>query len=120
MRCLELLFGFALAAAGGADPGGLVWSRTQTDLTGSAHDEIIEADFAFRNGGLKPVRITGLDSSCRCTTAAPGRWSYAPGDNGKIHVVFRVAGRTGHFDELVEVQTDTAGNQELRLGVTTR
>lgn len=123
-RRLVALIGFGWVGACGAAataPEGLVWRSREASADVSSRQTSVEFDFAFRNNAPVPVKITGLDSSCRCTSAAPDQASYAAGATGILRVFFAVAGRTGHFEEWVAVTTDPGGPPDrLKIVVNAR
>lgn len=98
----------------------LTWSRTTVEISATSQDKTVQADFPFRNGGAKTVAITGLDCSCHCTTAVPDHWKVAPGAKDIIHATFWVGGRTGRFDEWIQVATDGPDAARLHLIVDCR
>ncbi len=52
-------------------------------------------DFEFKNTSNRAVTITGLDTSCSCTLAELEKRIYAPGESGRVHVMFEVGDQTG-------------------------
>lgn len=97
----------------------LVWARTEVSLTAEPGQARSEAVFPFRNDGAKPVTITGVESSCGCTTARLTKTTYAPGEGGEIHATFEFGARTGRQQKILTVTTDDgAAPAQLRLQVT--
>jgi len=60
-----------------------------------------EHAFVFRNTSDQPVIIAALRTPCDCTTATVAKQIYAPGEEGRIDVVFEFADRTGPQTEVI-------------------
>lgn len=85
---------------------GLVWAQKQVEVAALADVPAVEARFAFRNEGTKPVRLVGLAVSCRCTTASFSTSAVAPGEQGEVVATVRLEQMTGAFTRTVFVTTD--------------
>ncbi len=64
-------------------------------------------DFEFTNNGKTPLIISDAKGSCGCTVADFPRDPIAPGNNGKIKVVFNSDGKPGHQEKSVSITTNT-------------
>ena len=64
--------------------------------------------FAFTNVSAAPLTLTGVHTSCGCTTAQlpPLPWSIPSGSNGQIGVMVNLAGKSGTVTKTVTVNTD--------------
>lgn len=72
-------------------------------------DTILSHSFVLTNDGTAPLVITGVYSSCGCTTAAHPREPVMPGDTARIVVTFNPAGRSaGYFTKLVRIRSNAA------------
>jgi hypothetical protein len=88
--------------------GSLQWEQTQIHPEAQPEQTEVTADFAFRNVGPRPVTITGIDTSCPCTTATVARKTYAPGEAGRVHAVLEIWRRTGLVRKKITVRTADA------------
>lgn len=84
----------------------LVFSRTSLKLDSGALDTEIKAEFPFKNTGQKPVTIASIDSGCGCTAGTTTKKTYAPGENGRVNVVFTTGARMGAQSSVLIVRTD--------------
>jgi hypothetical protein len=77
------------------------------------------AEFIFRNVSTHPISIGSIVPSCPCMAAAPPGRSFAPGESGKITVVFYAGDREGTEEKTIAVTTDEPGSAPavLFLGV---
>ncbi len=112
MRLLTALLFLAAAAPAFA---GLAWEKTRETFTATPGQVMIRAAYPFKNTGNKTVTITGLVSSCSCTTAGLTKTAYAPGEGGAITAAFAVGERTGLQTKTIRVTTDDGTVQELVL-----
>lgn len=104
LRLAALLAAFpAVAAARGA----LEWQEKTIELATTFKQEDVKAAFVFRNTGDQPVTITSVNSNCDCTTAELEKKTYAPGEGGRITVMFEVGDYMGLHDAHILVTTDT-------------
>lgn len=103
-----ILFGLMLVSCSSGTPKAL--STGKSDESGVAkfvfseeiHNfgslnagELVSYTFIFRNEGTKTLIITGVDSGCGCTEVKIARKSIAPGEEGKIEVIYNSAGEVG-------------------------
>lgn len=95
--------------------GALEWDQTRVSLVAQPEQPELTADFGFRNAGGGPVTITGIDSSCPCTTATSAKATYGPGEAGRIHAVFEVLNQTGLVRKKITITTDNAGAAPTEL-----
>ena len=63
-------------------------------------------DFRFTNTGKDSIRITSVHAQCGCTTPSYEHHAVAPGDTGKISVVYHSEYRPGPFEKEVVITTD--------------
>ncbi len=83
----------------------LVWEKTELSFRPGYDDEEVVGHFIFANKGSKPVTITGIETSCGCTTAQLEKKTYAAGELGKVTAVFTIGGRVGDQEKMVAVTT---------------
>lgn len=93
------------------------------DFKDSVHDfgnihegEIVEYDFAFTNNGKTPLVIGNALGSCGCTVADFPKEPIQPGKGGVLKVKFNSAGKTGHQEKTVTINTNSQrGIQMLNI-----
>ena len=86
--------------------GGLEWTHTIIEATATFEQTDVKAAFVFRNASDRPVTITSVNSSCDCTTAELAKKTYAPGESGRIDVMFEIGDYSGDHDAHIMVSTD--------------
>lgn len=105
----------ALALAATAHATGLTWQNKLIEVSTTFQQTDATADFVFRNAGARPVTITSVNASCDCTTAELDKKTYAPGESGRLHVMFEIGDYSGLHDAHVLVTTDTPGERPTDL-----
>lgn len=115
MRLLLLIL--VLAASACTARAELVWEKTEQSFTTVAGQVMVKAAYPFKNNGTEPVTLTGLTTSCGCTTATPSKLTYAPGESGTINAVFSIGSRTGLQKKTIRVETNDRKTRELLLTV---
>lgn len=105
--CL-ILFGLILASCHSGTPKAT--PTTKSDESGVAkfvfseeiHNfgslnagEVVSFTFIFRNEGTKTLTITEVDSGCGCTEVKIENKNIAPGQEGRIEVIYNSAGEVG-------------------------
>ena len=86
-----LLFaGLAISAQDTASEGGpkITFENPQMDLGDVEKGKEATTVFKFKNTGDKPLTIANVQTSCGCTSAAPEKNVYNPGESGEISVTF--------------------------------
>lgn len=66
----------------------------------------VEYEFVFTNEGNEPLIIGQVTASCGCTTPEYSRKPVAPGEKGKIKVVFDSNGQVGKQHKIITVMTN--------------
>jgi hypothetical protein len=69
--------------------------------------EKVTYDFAFANTGKSPLLINSAEGSCGCTVADYPREPIPPGKSAVMKVVFASAGKQGHQEKTVAINTNT-------------
>jgi hypothetical protein len=62
--------------------------------------------FKYRNNGSKSLVLINVTAGCGCTTPEYNREPLAPGQEGRIKVVFDTKGRTGYQYKTVSVESN--------------
>lgn len=112
-----LIMGLAAHPALGGSA--LVFEETDIQLEAGLLDEGVEAVFHFENTGEEPVRIARIRSSCGCTVPTLAKRLYEPGESGEIRAKFTFGGRSGEQRKAVQVYTDEARAEPIRLSLST-
>lgn len=100
-------------AAAMADMPTMDFADTSHDF-GTMHEgEMSDYDFHFTNHGKQPLLIASAVGSCGCTASDYPHEPVAPGKSGIIHVRFNSAGKFGHQNKSVSIQTNS--NKGLHL-----
>jgi len=74
----------------------------------------VEHEFVLHNDGRRPLVLSSVRTSCGCTAAEYDR-RIAPGDSGKIKVVFNTHGKGPNARSYVYVSTNDPANRRLRF-----
>src|SRR6185503_20785365 len=96
----------------------LTWETTSADLHPSLTDKTAVAHFKYKNTGDKSVKITSVQASCGCTTAALAKETVAPNESGEITATFNIGDRSGVQKKTITVMTDDQPNQPTILKLT--
>lgn len=67
----------------------------------------VSYDFIFKNEGNMPLKISTVRASCGCTTPDWTKEEVAPGQKGKVTVLYNPQGVTGKFAKQVVVYTNS-------------
>ena len=78
---------------------------------GTIHEgEVVEHEFSFTNTGKTPLLINSAAGSCGCTVPQYPHEPIAPGQSATLKVTFNSAGKSGHQEKSVSIQTNTVRN----------
>ena len=94
---------YLMPAALGAQ---LSFEKTEIRVDLEFGAERVSRDFVFTNVGDSPVEVLDVRSSCGCTTAAPEKKVYEPGESGKLSALFEAGQRVGEQSNSIMVRTD--------------
>lgn len=75
-------------------------------------------EFTFTNTGKEALNITDVKSSCGCTVPSLTKTQYAPGESGKITVIFNPENRSGQQHKVITVTTDSKITPTVRVAFT--
>lgn len=75
------------------------------------------SEFAFTNTSSHQVTISGITTSCGCTTAELEKKTYLPGESGKIEVDFTIGSRSGEQEKVIRVTTSTGEKIDLHYKI---
>lgn len=113
-RCSALTIGLCVCLSLGVDAS-LVWENPEVDLHPTLSDKTAVAHFKYKNTGDQPVKITAVQPSCGCTTAAPPKDAIAPGASGEIVATFNIGDRSGEQTKTIRVTTDEPKSEGIAL-----
>lgn len=82
------------------------FEKTTHDFGQLQSGEKVAYAFRFTNTGNAPLVITDTRSGCGCTVGEYSRQPIAPGQSGRINVMFNSAGRRGFQSESIRIFTN--------------
>jgi len=112
---------FLLLLAGctsGNTPGRIELSATEADLGTIPNTAPVSRTFEIRNVGGGPLEITGVSTSCGCTTAEIADRRLAPGESTRLVVTFDPqahSGETGTFLRQVYIRSSDPERPEVAI-----
>jgi hypothetical protein len=73
----------------------LRWETRELEFSPPVDQTQVIAHFKFQNVGQSEIKITSVNTSCGCTTAALEKDTMAPGEKGEIEATFNLGKRVG-------------------------
>ena len=73
----------------------------------------VSHEFTFTNTGTVPLVITGVRTSCGCTTPNWTKEPVAPGSKGVIKATYSTKGRPGAFSKTITVTSNADGGDKV-------
>lgn len=107
-------------AAAADPPGHIELSATEFDFGPIPNTDPLSQTFQVRNAGPGPLEITGVSTSCGCTTAHVASRRVAPGEATDLTVTYDPQvhdGETGEFMRMVYVRSNDPDTPEATLTV---
>lgn len=110
----KLLLGIALALVAGAWCGvqaaesakGIVFAETEHDFGQiDERGKPVSHVFEFTNESDKPLVITKVHTSCKCTSYDYPRKPVAPGAKGSVKITFAPRKQAGHIYRVIRIET---------------
>lgn len=99
-----------------ANAAAFKFEKDSYDFGQITEGEKVSYDFSFTNVGENPLIITDAQATCGCTVPDYPRKPIAPGEKGKISVVFSSAGKSGMQNKIVSITANTVPTKtELHL-----
>lgn len=105
-----ILLAFAWPAS-----AGLTWEKRSVTFLAEPGVEALEATFAFINTGQTEVNILKVEAECNCTAAELEKTAYAPGESGRIAMVFTPGDRRGPQIKHLLIETDDPDQPRVTL-----
>ncbi|MES2308386.1 MAG: DUF1573 domain-containing protein [Verrucomicrobiota bacterium] len=84
----------------------LVFEKSTVEIPPDPNLKEWIADYPFKNTGNQPVTIQDIRTCCECTSAKLEKKIYAPGESGKVTLVFKTVGKTGIQEKHAVITTD--------------
>jgi hypothetical protein len=84
----------------------LVFEVTNQTVAATWPYQQVVGMYKFTNTGSQTVKITDLQSSCRCTVPKLDKREYAPGESGELQAVFTVGDQRGSQHKIITLTTD--------------
>jgi YVTN family beta-propeller protein len=104
--------------------GALQWDRRVAEVALGPGEKSARFVFGFSNNGERPVHITDMSTSCRCTTAdlskkpgADNAWAFAPAEIGSLYATIDIGTHTGRVTKTVTINTDDPAEPQVELTV---
>jgi hypothetical protein len=89
------------------------WEKESHDFGEIAQGEKVAYSFKFTNNGKSDLIISSAKGSCGCTVPEYSKDPVAPGEEGKIDVVFDSKGKSGGQNKKVTLVANTVPNQAI-------
>jgi hypothetical protein len=96
---------------------GLEWETTFREMDPKPGEKVYTATFPFRNPTSEIIKITGIQTSCGCTSAKADIKEIPPGGSGSVQVRFDAGNRTGEQVKMAIVRTSDKEKHNLILRV---
>ena len=90
------------------DASRIEFYQTQFDFRDIVEGERVACTFRYRNTGGGNLIIYHVITSCGCTAPSYSKEPLAPGEEGKIEIVFDSTGRSGKQAKRIEVRTNAS------------
>jgi len=81
------------------------WTKESYDFGTIKQNKPVDVEFELTNTGNAPLMITKVEPSCGCTTSDYTKAPIAPGQKGKVKVIYD-AKSVGNFSKSVNVTTN--------------
>lgn len=118
---MVILLALALLVLGGCSQApALVVAPTTYDFGDISAAEPVQGRLELRNEGDAPLMITGLSTSCGCTTAEVGEEAIPPGQGTELTVTFNPLAHPGLYGPLmrnVYVTSNDPDSPELAISI---
>ena len=83
------------------------------DFGKTKEGKVLKHSFIYKNDTGKILTITGVNTSCGCTTSKVEKKKLSPEEKTPIEAKFDTKGYTGQTEQHVYLHTDNPGNQIL-------
>lgn len=110
----------ALAAGCADQPGQVELSATEYDFGTIPNDKPVSQVFQVRNAGRGKLEISGVSTSCGCTSAEVSKRQLARGETAQLKVTYDPLaheGATGRFMRIVYIRSNDPEVPEATLSI---
>src|SRR5262245_31019112 len=95
----------------------LRWETRELEFSPPIDHTEVTAHFRFQNVGQSEIKITSVNTSCGCTTAALEKNTIAPGEKGEIKATFNFGDRVGLQQKNVFVESTDPESPKTSLAL---
>lgn len=117
VRRTIFVFGILLLSFSCPVFAGLEWEATFREMDPKPGEKVYVATFPFRNPTAEMIKITGIQTSCGCTSAKADIKEIPPGGTGSVLVRFDAGNRTGEQVKMAIIRTSDKDKHKLILRV---
>jgi hypothetical protein len=96
--------------------GALKWDNTELMFDTAPKQQEVTGEYHFTNVGAKELTIVKVSTSCGCTTAAPDKRIYQPGESGTIKATLHTKSM-GLNSRNIFVETDDREEEVISLKI---
>jgi len=89
--------------------------RDSHDFGKIVEGEIVAYTFKFRNTGKGRLVITSASASCGCAVPTYSKEPVAPGETGKLEVVFDSQGKKGIQNKTIAIRTNAKKGRNILI-----
>lgn len=87
------------------------------DFGSATEGTMVRHVFKIKNQGQARLVITGVKTSCGCTTGAPTKSNLAPGEDAEISVGFDTRFQKGHQVRVITAYTNDPANPQAQMTI---
>jgi len=102
---------------GQAGTPGVVFKELEWDFGRVKQGEVVSHEFAFKNEGTVPLKVSRVATSCGCTAALVSQKEIAPGKEGRIKVSFDSRGYSGQVVKYIYFDSNDPKNPQVALTI---
>ena len=117
---LWILVSIIVVSCANRAPGQIALSMVDFDFGTVPNTKAVSQTFEIRNVGRGTLEITGVSTSCGCTTAKVTDSFVPPGENTELIVTYDPqahGGATGRFMRVVYIRSNDADTPEAQLTI---
>lgn len=89
------------------------FDKTSHEFGQIVSGEKVSFAFRFKNTGNSPLVISNTRSGCGCTVGEYSKDPIAPGETGRVTVMFNSSGRSGFQSETIRIFTNAQPSEHL-------
>ncbi len=99
----------------------LVFEETVIEVLAAPDDDLVTADFIFKNTGEELAKIDRYDAPCSCLEAqisGGGKLGWQPGESGTVKGLFKVGNFRGTVDKNISILMKNGKSHTLTVRMT--